>query len=188
LSVDASRFFADELSQTVDLAGVPLRLPCLEMLFLHAVVHLASRQTRLSTMVDIARLASAPDFRPSMVNRLAAEEGLAGLVDWALGETRTLSMLELPVDGAAVVDWRQRWPTRFWLAHQTLGRAAQLLSNAPEGQRLVVVSRVVWPEQEFLEIAQRTRRNQLSYMVSLMRGVVLRGRARVPVQEGGLWR
>lgn len=186
LSIDASRFFDEKMSGCVELAGVWLRVPCPELLFLHAMLHLATGQTRLSTMVDIARLASSSDCNASIVGRLANEEGLGELADWALRETRSMTGLDLPFERTRSSLRARRPLTRLWLANRQIGSLAWLLSNAPTRRWAVVVGRIVWPDKDFLAFVQRTRRGHFAGLVRALLSSVVPRRAEVRAQDGGL--
>lgn len=128
----------------------------------HASLHLLSRNTRLSSLLDVAAIAAASERTlPDMIEA-ANELGCSGPVSWALRLAGAHGLLpservdQLPSRSAA-----ERLAA-YYAGHGRVGAVVGFATNAAPGARLRTLAEIAWPSEEFLSQQARTRGNHLA--------------------------
>lgn len=149
-------------------AGVTVLAPAPEVMVVHAALHLASRNARLSTVPDLAWLLQVPALDLDAVAGVARRSGAVALLQWALRETdrwiaiepgRLRPLLALPTDRA------ERVALATLLRYPHLAPLADGLELAwPDRARLL--HELVWPTDAFLRERARTRRGHVRHLAA----------------------
>ena len=161
-SLSEATLFANPL--TVEIGGHHVDTLSLPALFIHAALHLATRDTRASTLADLVRMTENPALDVAAALTLARTERVSGWVHWALDRTADVS--ELPA---------RCWQARFEVpasridratAHylQTHPSAGMLIDLLAEPGRVRLMGELVWPSDEFLLNLGRTRASHLGHL------------------------
>jgi hypothetical protein len=156
--------FAAPTALTID--GIAASALSRSGMFIHACLHLASRETRASTLADVIRFLFDDGLDLDGAFDDARREGVAGYVDWAI--ERAAEVVDLParVEQARrshQVPLRQRVEARYSQTHPSAAMTVDLLN---EPNRFTLVGQLLWPSKEFLEASGRSRARHLGHLAS----------------------
>lgn len=174
-----SESFSFARSTPLVVAGVEVKALSRSGLFLHSCLHLATADTRLSTMADLLRMLHHDDFDIDEALAMAQNEGVAGYVDWAI--ERTTDWVRLS-DRVAESQRRHRVPARDRLLaryYQSHPLGVQLRDTVTGPGRLSRLAELLWPSPPFLRNMKRNRPQQLLHLGARMGGFVRPHRGRL---------
>jgi hypothetical protein len=152
--------------QRVAIGGREVCAPAKEVMLIHSALHLASRETRASTMADLVRLIADPTLAFESSLRAAHDENALGYVHWAIAQASRIA----PPAEACSEALRAIPASRFDIARvryvQTHPTAAMLLDMAREPRRTRLLTELIWPTDEFLDSVRRSRSAHLTHLAS----------------------
>jgi len=167
----AEPFFADSL--TVSIGGRQLLAPSYPVLFAQAALHYTHHNRRLSTAVDIARLAMVVPPRDETLTALVADRTIRHLCMWAIDATG--HWCGLPAT------WEECC-RQYWKGRPALKRRLDWIHGSPSLSGLVNVFvgdqrvrrfiELMWPSSEYLRSHGLNRKGNLSRVERLLLGVV----------------
>ncbi len=178
--------FLFEAGTEFEVAGVTVQALSATGQLLHACLHLACGDTRLSTMADLLRLLNDPRLDIDRALSVAQAEGVAGYVAWAIERAEDWSPLPERVVAAQRgyrVTRRDRWTARYFQSHP---RAAWLVDAVSTPDRVARLVEIVWPSPAFLEHMGRSRGGHLLHLARRASGFVRPRRSGLRSDDGRL--
>jgi hypothetical protein len=158
--------------QTLTVGGRVVAAPSIDVLFLHAALHLASEGARMSTLADVIALAHRTDLDPTQSAELLGDPAARATVRWAVHRAAEWAPLPPQVLEAFDAECASRWRAamvEFVATHATFARGLDRLIGPRRARR---TAEMLWPSSVVLRSRGLTRRQHLARLSRLSRDAV----------------